>query len=367
MVRSSMPMQIHHIATLIFAVAILQTFIAKSLEMVFPIWALILIGIMWIMTGTTATGEFITGLELREPVFVAGIMILASTPPVLWVGEELIYRLSFGQGIVKRMSFFWLALVIGPILGSFITEPAAMTVTALLLRDRFFMKQNRPSFEYATLGTVFVNISIGGTLTHFSAPPVVMVARAWHWNSGYMISHFGWKSAIAIVLNATLLLLVFRKDFASRELQDLAREHWNAPRSKKGFRPRWKEGVGVGLFLAGLVILGQPQRWWLEPVIRSLSEGQLFLGATALTAVIDNAALTFLGSQVTPLGDAMKNALVAGAVAGGGLTVIANAPNPIGWALLSPGFKRNRIRPVALFLGAALPTAVAMACLWFLA
>jgi hypothetical protein len=56
----------------------------------------------------------------------------------------------------------------------------------------------------------------------------------------------------------------------------------------------------------------------------------MYFGATALTAITDNAALTYLGSLVEGVSDQLKYALVAGAVSGGGLTVIANAPNPAG-------------------------------------
>ena len=52
--------------------------------------------------------------------------------------------------------------------------------------------------------------------------------------------------------------------------------------------------------------------------------------------------------------------LVAGAVAGGGLTVIANAPNPAGVALLRHGFRDESIGAGGLLAGALAPTVVAM-------
>ncbi len=47
-----------------------------------------------------------------------------------------------------------------------------------------------------------------------------------------------------------------------------------------------------------------------------------------LTAITDNAALTYPGSLIDSMSVEAKYMLVAGAVTGGGLTVIANAPNP---------------------------------------
>jgi di/tricarboxylate transporter len=82
--------------------------------------------------------------------------------------------------------------------------------------------------------------------------------------------------------------------------------------------------------------------------------------------VTDNAALTYLGTLVPNLGDVSKYVLVAGAVAGGGLTVIANAPNPIAVGLLKNGFQDNSINPLKLLLAAILPTIVACLAYWYL-
>ena len=84
----------------------------------------------------------------------------------------------------------------------------------------------------------------------------------------------------------------------------------------------------------------------------------LFLTSTVLTAFNDNALITYLASLVPNLDESLKIAVVAGAVTGGGLTVIANAPNPAGQALLNRFFD-GAIRPVGLFLGALPPTVIA--------
>jgi predicted cation transporter len=110
------------------------------------------------------------------------------------------------------------------------------------------------------------------------------------------------------------------------------------------------------------VVLGGKQQWWLQPIVSSLEPTALFFGATALTAITDNAALTYLGSLIEGISDTSKYMLVAGAVAGGGLTVIANAPNPAGAALLKLGFNDGSIGAGGLFLGALLPTSVAIVC-----
>ena len=121
----------------------------------------------------------------------------------------------------------------------------------------------------------------------------------------------------------------------------------------------------VGFFLAGLVIHGGLQGWWIEPVLKSLGEAPLFLGATLLTAVNDNAAITYLATLVPGFTEPLKYAVVAGAVAGGGLTVIANAPNPAGQAILQRFFPEG-VSPLGLLAGALVPTLVMVASLMLL-
>jgi hypothetical protein len=116
----------------------------------------------------------------------------------------------------------------------------------------------------------------------------------------------------------------------------------------------------VGFFLAGLVIHGGLQGWWIAPVLSGLARAPLFLSATILTAFNDNALITYLATLVPNLDERLKIAVVEGAVTGGGLTVIANAPNPAGQALLGRFFD-NAILPLHLFLGALIPTLIAAA------
>ena len=70
--------------------------------------------------------------------------------------------------------------------------------------------------------------------------------------------------------------------------------------------------------------------------------------------------MTFLGSLVEGLSDDKKYYLVAGAVAGGGLTVIANAPNPAGFGILKGSFGDDGINPIGLLAAAIPPTLVAL-------
>jgi hypothetical protein len=412
----------------LFAIALLHTFSVKQfqhlahrfpegsvgenvfhllgeVEAVFLLWAAIFIGAFAHLEGAHAAVEHVEHLEFTEPLFVFVIMTMAATKPVIDLVDWLIRLAAKLIPLPGTAGFFLSAIVIGPLLGSFITEPAAMTVTSFVLLRQIFERQVSQRFRYAMLGALFVHVSIGGTLTHFAAPPVLMVAHKWDWDMPYMLKHFGWKAASACILYGVFLTIVFFKELKALPLLADSDEHgkdaaqlpapwWvtavhvaalaftviNAHHPKMfmggfifflGFchvtrefqeQLKLRESLLVAGFLAGLVTLGSVQSWWLKPLLASLSELPLYFGATALTAVTDNAALTYLGSQVQGLSEGMKYALVAGSVTGGGLTVIANAPNPAGFSILNRSFGEDGISPVGLFLAAVPPTIVAIIC-----
>jgi predicted cation transporter len=245
---------------------------------------------------------------------------------------------------------------------------------------------------------LFVNVSIGGTLTPFAAPPVLMVASKWGLDLTYMLTVIGWKAAIAVAINAMALTWLFRRElkamlYASQSPYAgvpspmvvlhilfmvgivLFAHHPAAfvavfllflgvASAYPAYQDRLilREGLLVAFFLGGLVVLGGMQQWWLQPMLMSMDATSVYFGATALTAITDNAALTYLGSLVEGLSEEFKYALVTGAVTGGGLTVIANAPNPAGASILKGTFSEGAIAPLGLFLGALAPTLVAVAC-----
>lgn len=373
-----------------------------EVEAVFGIWAIVLmIAIVATKGWSTMVGYIGHRVNFTEAMFVVVIMAIASTRPVLVFAEQCLRAVaSIGRGTTAA---WWLAiLILAPVLGSFITEPAAMTIAALLLGRQFYRLKPSPRFCYATLGLLFVNVSVGGTFTHFAAPPVLMVAAPWNWDMAYMFTHFGWKALVGIVAASLVYYAVFRSEFARLDAARAAHDDSSAAKSKQRVEavPPWitlvqlvfmamivavahypalfvgvflfflafAQATGhhqsrldlrppllVGFFLAGLVVHGGLQGWWIEPLLKSLGELPLFLGATALTAVNDNAAITYLATLVPGFTEPLKYAVVAGAVTGGGLTVIANAPNPAGQAILQRYFP-DGISPLGLLLGALVPT-----------
>ena len=374
-----------------------------EVEVVFGLWALVFIAIFIALSGPAASIDYLDKLNYTEPAFVFVIMCIAATRPVILLATYIIRFFAKLLPFEEKMSFYLSALIIGPLLGSFITEPATMTVTALILLESFYKGQVSQKFKYATLGLLFVNVSIGGTLTHFAAPPVLMVAQKWNWGTLYMLEHFGYKSILAIVISTAIYAFMFKKELRGKVTVKERNHDYLIPKWWKIFahvvflflvvytahHPKVFIGVFcfflgfvkitekyqdplkiktaflVAFFLAGLVTLGSMQAWWLQPLLSKMDDLPLFLGATALTAITDNAALTYLGSLVD-LSDASKYALVAGAVSGGGLTVIANAPNPAGFGILKETFGDDGINPLRLFLYALVPTIISVLCLLML-
>lgn len=402
------------IAAGIFALAVLHTFSTKyfeqlahkhprhagvwhllgEVEVVFGLWAMVLAVTMFTLAGKADTLQYLESRNFTEPLFVFAIMVVAGTRPILQACGLLVHRLARVVPLPTAMVHYCLLLSAVPLLGSFITEPAAMTLAALMLRDSVFSAQVSERLKYATLGVLFVNVSIGGTLTPFAAPPVLMVASTWQWDLPFMLENFGWKAAIAVFVNALAVTFLMRRELLG--LGEPAPARMTVPPIVVlvhaafllgvvffahhpvifmglllffiGYASAYahhqdrlilREALLVAFFLAGLVVLGGQQAWWLQPALMGLSADAVFYGAVVLTAITDNAALTYLASLVPGLSDEFKVAIVAGAVTGGGLTVIANAPNPAGVSILKGRFDQGVVHAGKLLIAALPPTLVA--------
>jgi len=410
------PTLIQIIGAALFALAVLHTFSTKfferlahtqprhagiwhllgEVEVVFGFWAMVLMLFMFAISGKQEATHYLDSRNFTEPMFVFAIMVIAGTRAVLQLAGAAVRLVANYLPLPRGMALYFLLLAFVPLLGSFITEPAAMTLAALMLRDTLFSRPVSSKLKYVTVGVLFVNVSIGGTLTPFAAPPVLMVAGTWGWDIWFMISTFGWKAAIAVLINAGSAMLLFRREIGHMA-QKTGDEVQAVPLSVvlvhlmflvlvvvfahhpavfmglflffMGFATAYqrhqnrlilREALLVAFFLAGLVVLGGLQQWWLQPILLGMDATAVFFGATILTAITDNAALTYLGSLVEGLSQEFKVALVAGAVTGGGLTVIANAPNPAGVAILRGKFEDQTIHPLGLLIAALPPTLVAV-------
>jgi hypothetical protein len=372
-----------------------------EVEIVFGFWIIPLAIAIFIFYGWHAVTAYFNTVSYGEPLFIVAIMAIASSKPILFFAKICMQKVA-ALGNHTPCAWWFSIIIIGPLLGSFITEPAAITISALLLAKQFYRLQPSIAFRYGTLGLLFVNVSVGGTLTHFAAPPILMVAGKWHWDTVYMFTHFGMRALIGIILASIIYGFIFRKEFKTLREREVTEEKTEIP------TPKWivaihlfflfwtifnihtpalfilgflfflgftnitaiyqtpislKSPILVGFFLAGLVTHGGLQQWWIEPLLGRMNETALFLGSTILTAFNDNAAITYLASLVPEISSnvALRHAVVFGAVTGGGLTAIANAPNPAGQSILREYFP-GKISPRKLFLGALAPTMIMALC-----
>ena len=414
-----MPSFLEMLATALFAIAIIHTFsvpvfarlankggahaglwhLLSEVEAVFGVWACVLLACMALIAGVDDAVLYVDTRNFAEPAFVFAIMVVAASRPILELVNMLVKGIARVLPMRNELALFFVTMSFVPLAGSFITEPAAMTLAALLLRDGYFNRSEQAGFKYMTIGVLFVNISIGGVMTAYAAPPVLMVAQTFGWDTGFMAANFGWRAALAVILNAAILTFICRAQLLDGSIGSGSDDKPKRPAVPAaviaihmfflvgivlsahhpvvflgllmlfiGYAHAYsrhqnpllvREGLMVGFFLAGLVVLGGLQQWWLQGLLGGLAPTVLFWGAAALTAFTDNAALTYLGSLVQGTNDLWRYMLVAGAVTGGGLTVIANAPNPAGFAILKGTFPDGAISPLKLLLSALIPTFIA--------
>ncbi len=382
----------------------------SEVEVVFAFWAIPLFICIAILYGWTIGLEYINTRDYTEPLFVVIILAMASTKPIIHIAESMIFW--FAKGLGGSLSAWWFVLLtVGPLLGSFITEAAAMALCALLLSRQFYEYHPSRKLAYATLALLFVNISVGGVLTDFASPAVLVLAHCWKWSMADMFVDFGWKAMVGIVISNVLYWFYFRKELhmlsVRRKAVKIFAEYSSKPAEKPipvwitlihilfmawivftshypaifiasflffvGFHQatrshqsslRLARPLLIGLFLAGLVIHGGLQGWWVVSVLHEQSPLAVMGIAIALTGFNDNAAISYLTTLVPNWGDIYQYAVFTGVIAGGGLTVIANAPNPAGYAILKKHFDRG-IKPLQLLVAALIPTLILYAVFYF--
>ncbi len=381
-----------------------------EVEVVFGIWVIPLMIAMSYFYGWSTAIRYLNGVNYTEPLFVLVIMTLASTKPITNLAENLVHSVAqFGGDSVRA---WWLAiLTFTPLLGSFITEPAAMTIAAILLGRQFYKFKPSKMLSYATLGLLFTNISVGGVLTNFAAPPVLLVVQAWDWTTPHMMFHFGTRAICGIFIANLCYYFYFRKEFSQLDLlhkQELKEANLESSKRDqsvpfgislihvlilawivvhlhfpvmfigtfllflgfyKATQPyqdpiELKTPILVAFFLAGLIVHGNLQGWWVSPLLQNTTAGALLVLSMTLSAFNDNAGVTFLATLIPDFSDAMKYSVVAGAVTGGGLTVIANAPSLAGQSILNRFFNHG-ISALWLFFG-ALPATIRLATIFYL-
>lgn len=356
-----------------------------EVEIVFGFWSAVFILFSISLINFEFTNQYLNSRNFTEALFVFVVMTICTTKPIIFFSESLLIKLSKYTPFDPKISTFYSLFFIAPLLGSFITEPAAMSICATLILPKYFTKNHSEKFKYALLALLFLNVSIGGSLTPFAAPPILMVAKKWKWNWNYMLNHFATPTILATFINSSVIFIFFKKEILKTNLIKQNQNH-SSPLIISiihfifltlivglshypilflglflffiGFVTATKEFQNalnlkgpllVAFFIAGLIVIGGPQEWWLNKIINSFNSIKLFFGSIFFTAITDNAALTYLGSLIPNLESQSKLVLVKGSIIGGGLTIIANSPNPLGFGILKTAFENETLSSIKLF------------------
>lgn len=374
-----------------------------EVEIVFGIWVIPLVICITTFYNWETAVDYLNSRNYTEAIAVVVIMSIAASKPIVYIVEKIIGFIAHSFG--NTLSAWWLSLmIIGPLLGAFITEAGAMILTAVLLTKKFYDMRPSPKLSYASLGLLFTNVSLGGIITVFASPPALLAAHAWKWDSFYMFFTFGFKAIIAIALSSFFYYWLFKDEFKGLEKSFSSANQSEETKFKNepipcfvfignliflfgvaynvhlpvifiglylfylGFYQATSAFQGelhlrsallVGFFIAGLVIHAGLQEWWIAPLFEHVDAFKMMGVSMILGPVTDNAALTYMATLIPDLSESAKYAVMVGAVSAGGLTVIANAPNPAGQQILNPYFK-DGISSLNLFKGAFLPTLISI-------
>lgn len=398
--RSRRPKQVSFLAELFHFLG--------EIEVIFALWVIPLIVGVTLFYGWGAAVTYLNTRVYVEPLFIVVMMSVAATRPIVRLAEK-------GVGLIARFfgqahAAWWVTvLTLGPILGSIITEVAAITISVLLLRNHLFIYGPSKRLAYGTLGLLFVHFSVGSILTNFATPISLTLTRCWQWNLGDFFHQFAWPIFIGMGVLNLVYCFYYQKDFKKLKEVKYKEEKTLEADAHKGPVPVWvtlchigflvwmiamgdypplflggyliflgfhqatashqyqlnlKRPMMVGLFLAGLIIHAGFQEWWIDPLLGEFSYGELMVVGTILSAFNENTIMAHLACLLDQLSPALKYALVAGIVSGGGLTIIAHAPNPVGQALVRKYFYHG-ISPWRLFLSALVPTLVFLALFYF--
>ncbi|MCB1181652.1 MAG: hypothetical protein KDK55_06510 [Chlamydiia bacterium] len=374
----------------------------SEIEVVFGMWLIPLIIAFGLMMGWTKAFVYFSSFDYTDPLYIMVIFVVVGSRPIFYFAEKILEWVA-RLGGDRPGAWWWTILTIGPLLGALLKEPGAMALSSLLLVNKFYLYRPSRQFAYATLGLLFVNVSVGGMLTPFSSRALFVVAKEWGWGTGKMFAIFGWKAVLGVLISNLVYYLIFRQEFKRKYPPRLG-----AHQSQKTVPPPWlilvhllflaiialtgeyapifigifilflglckatsfyqtnlhlKSSLLVGFFFASLLIFGDLQSWWVKYLLDIQGLINLMGRSALLSAFVDNATVIYISTRISLNGQAIHYAIVAGAMAAGGLTIVANAPNLIGYTILRSSFY-GKISFLRLFLGALIPTTIMLFTFW---
>ncbi|AAP05554.1 putative Na+/H+ antiporter [Chlamydia caviae] len=376
----------------------------SRVELVFVLWAAPLF--LWFLysEGYRVTMSYFNSRNYVFSLFIVIMLILLESRPIVYFSECIFSNIA-KIGRQSPRCWWWTLMIAAPLSGALLKETGAMIIAATLLVRNFYKFSPSPRFAYATMGLLFSNISIGGLTSALSSRALFIILPSVKWNNSFILKYFCWKSIIAILLSTTIYYLIFRKEFNNFPKVVINPSMMNERVPKwiifvhiilvgsvilarsvpllmaaiflfylgfQKFTIFYQHSINiskvcfVGLFYAGLVIFGELQEWWVLELMHRMSDFGYIITSYTLSIFLDNALVNYLVHNLPVATDCFLYLVIAGCMSAGGLTIVSNMPNIVGYLILRPSFPSSSLSLGWLFLFALGPSIISLMTFWFL-
>lgn len=376
----------------------------SRVETVFILWAVPLF--LWFLytEGYKMTISYFNSRNYIFSLFIIIMLLLLESRPIVYL-SECIFSSIAKIGKQSPRCWWWTLMIATPVSSVLLKETGAMIIATTLLSRSFYRFAPSTRFAYATMGLLFSNISLGGLTTGLSSRALFIILPSVKWGNSFILKYFCWKALIAILISTTVYYLIFRKEFARfpKVVTVLSNVKERMPKwiicvhillivavilarfvpllmvailiFYLGFqrftifyqRPmRIGKACFVGLFYAGLVIFGELQEWWVLELMHRMPDFGYMMTSYVLSIFLDNALVNYLVHNLPVATDCFLYLVIAGCMSAGGLTLISNIPNIVGYLALQSFFPSSSFSLGWLFLFALGPSIIALMTFWIL-
>ncbi|WP_348663117.1 putative Na+/H+ antiporter [Chlamydia vaughanii] len=378
--------------------------LVSRVELVFVLWAAPLF--LWFLysEGYKVTMGYFNSRNYVFSLFIVIMLILLESRPIVYFSERIFSNIA-KIGRQSPRCWWWTLMIACPLSSIFLKETGAMIIAATLLARNFYKFSPSPRFAYATMGLLFSNISIGGLTSGLSSRALFIILPSVRWGNSFILKYFCWKSIIAMLISTTIYYLIFRKEFDNfpKVVTNPSMMNERVPKwiicvhiilvgsvifarsipllmaailiFYLGFQKftifyqhsiRTAKVCFVGLFYAGLVIFGELQEWWVLEIMHRMSDFGYLITSYTLSIFLDNALVNYLVHNLPVATDCFLYLVIAGCMSAGGLTIISNMPNIVGYLIIRPTFPSSSVSLGWLFLSALGPSIISLMTFWIL-
>lgn len=376
----------------------------SSVDVIFIFWSVPLF--LWFLysEGYAEAIDYFNHRNYLFALFIMIMLILLESRPIVYLSECIFLTIA-KIGKQSPKCWWWTLMLGAPFSAILLKETGAMIIAATLLVRYFYKFAPSLRFSYATMGLLFSNISVGGLITDISSRALLLVSPALKGEQEFVIRHFSWKAVIAIFLSTTTYYLMFRKEFdhfpkvvKNASIADERVPIWliclhvlfvaaimsvrSVPLLMIGililylglhqFTIFYQNSIRVtkvccvGLFYAGLLILGGLQEWWMLVIMHRMSDFGYMFTSYILSMFLDNVLVNYLVHNLSVATDCFLYLVIAGCMSAGGVTILANAPNIVGYLIIKPFFPTSPVSLGRLFVFALGPSLIALMTFWAL-